>query len=339
MEAKIQSVRASAIEECSKLENLEQLQQLRVKYLGKKGEVTQLLRGMGSIPADQRPLVGQMVNRLKSELEQLYDQKETELEQQVLQKRMQMEALDITLPGRKPKIGSLHPLTLVLDEIKQIFIAMGYQVVEGPEIETDYYNFEALNIPKDHPARDMQDTFYITEEFLLRSQTSPVQIHVMEGQEPPVRIIAPGKVYRADSDLTHSPMFHQVEGLLVDQGVTFADLKGTLQAFAKALFGSETKTRFRPSYFPFTEPSAEVDVSCIICRGTGCRVCSNTGWLEILGSGMVDPRVLAKVGYDIDKVSGFAFGMGIERITMLKYGINDIRLFFTNDQRFLNQFK
>ncbi|HHX02425.1 MAG TPA: phenylalanine--tRNA ligase subunit alpha [Firmicutes bacterium] len=339
MEAKIQSVRASAIEECSKLENLEQLQQLRVKYLGKKGEVTQLLRGMGSIPADQRPLVGQMVNRLKSELEQLYDQKETELEQQVQQKRMQMEALDITLPGRKPKIGSLHPLTLVLDEIKQIFIAMGYQVVEGPEIETDYYNFEALNIPKDHPARDMQDTFYITEEFLLRSQTSPVQIHVMEGQEPPVRIIAPGKVYRADSDLTHSPMFHQVEGLLVDQGVTFADLKGTLQAFAKALFGSETKTRFRPSYFPFTEPSAEVDVSCIICRGTGCRVCSNTGWLEILGSGMVDPRVLAKVGYDIDKVSGFAFGMGIERITMLKYGINDIRLFFTNDQRFLNQFK
>ena len=267
MEAKIQSVRASAIEECSKLENLEQLQQLRVKYLGKKGEVTQLLRGMGSIPADQRPLVGQMVNRLKSELEQLYDQKETELEQQVQQKRMQMEALDITLPGRKPKIGSLHPLTLVLDEIKQIFIAMGYQVVEGPEIETDYYNFEALNIPKDHPARDMQDTFYITEEFLLRSQTSPVQIHVMEGQEPPVRIIAPGKVYRADSDLTHSPMFHQVEGLLVDQGVTFADLKGTLQAFAKALFGSETKTRFRPSYFPFTEPSAEVDVSCIICRG------------------------------------------------------------------------
>jgi len=339
MEANIQSVRAKAVEECSKVETLEQLQQLRVKYLGKKGEVTQLLRNMGSLPAEQRPVVGQMVNRLKSELEQLYDEKETELEKAVQQKRLQEETLDITLPGRKPRSGSLHPLTLVLNEIKQIFIAMGYQIVEGPEIETDYYNFEALNIPKDHPARDMQDTFYITEDFLLRSQTSPVQIHVMERQEPPVRIIAPGKVYRADSDLTHSPMFHQVEGLLVDRGITFADLKGTLETFAKAMFGPETKTRFRPSYFPFTEPSAEVDVSCIICRGKGCRVCSNTGWLEILGSGMVDPRVLAKVGYDVEEVSGFAFGMGIERIAMLKYGINDIRLFFTNDQRFLNQFK
>jgi len=339
MEANIQSVRAKAVEECSKVETLEQLQQLRVKYLGKKGEVTQLLRNMGSLPAEQRPVVGQMVNRLKSELEQLYDEKETELEKAVQQKRLQEETLDITLPGRKPRSGSLHPLTLVLNEIKQIFIAMGYQIVEGPEIETDYYNFEALNIPKDHPARDMQDTFYITEDFLLRSQTSPVQIHVMERQEPPVRIIAPGKVYRTDSDLTHSPMFHQVEGLLVDRGITFADLKGTLETFAKAMFGPETKTRFRPSYFPFTEPSAEVDVSCIICRGKGCRVCSNTGWLEILGSGMVDPRVLAKVGYDVEEVSGFAFGMGIERIAMLKYGINDIRLFFTNDQRFLNQFK
>ena len=216
---------------------------------------------------------------------------------------------------------------------------MGYQVVEGPEIETDYYNFEALNIPKDHPARDMQDTFYITENILLRSQTSPVQIRVMENQKPPVRIIAPGKVYRADSDVTHSPMFHQVEGLLIDEGITLADLKGTLQVFAEKMFGPGTKTRFRPSYFPFTEPSAEVDVSCIICKGRGCRVCSDTGWLEILGSGMVDPRVLAKVGYDSSKVSGFAFGMGIERIAMLKYGVNDIRLFFENDQRFLAQFK
>ncbi|HKM17626.1 MAG: phenylalanine--tRNA ligase subunit alpha [Firmicutes bacterium] len=339
MEARIQSVKSSAVEECSKIESLAQLQQLWVKYLGKKGEVTQLLRSMGSIPADQRPVVGQMVNQLKVELEQLYEQKEAELEKQIQQKRLQEEALDITLPGRKPKIGSLHPLTLVLNEIKQIFISMGYQAVEGPEIELDYYNFEALNIPKDHPARDMQDTFYITEDFLLRSHTSPVQIHVMERQDPPVRIIVPGKVYRADSDLTHSPMFHQVEGLLVDAGITFADLKGTLEAFAKAMFGPETRIRFRPSYFPFTEPSAEVDVSCIICRGTGCKVCSNTGWLEILGSGMVDPRVLEKVGYDTEKVSGLAFGMGIERVAMLKYGINDIRLFFTNDQRFLHQFK
>ncbi|MFY9435800.1 MAG: phenylalanine--tRNA ligase subunit alpha [Limnochordia bacterium] len=339
MEASIQAVRARAIEECSQVENQEELQQLRVKFLGKKGEVTQLLRGLGGIPAEQRPVVGQMVNNLKSELEQLYDEKQAQLERLIQQKRLQEETLDITLPGRMPRSGALHPLTLVLNEIKQIFIAMGYKVVEGPEIETDYYNFEALNIPKDHPARDMQDTFYITEDFLLRSQTSPVQIHVMERQEPPVRIIAPGKVYRADSDLTHSPMFHQVEGLLVDEGITFADLKGTLQAFAEAMFGPETRTRFRPSYFPFTEPSAEVDVSCIICRGRGCRVCSNTGWLEILGSGMVDPRVLAKVGYDVDKVSGFAFGMGIERIAMLKYGINDIRLFYINDHRFLNQFR
>ena len=339
MEARIQSVKSSAVEECSKSESLAQLQQLWVKYLGKKGEVTQLLRSMGSIPADQRPVVGQMVNQLKVELEQLYEQKEAELEKQIQQKRLQEDALDITLPGRKPKIGSLHPLTLVLNEIKQIFISMGYQAVEGPEIELDYYNFEALNIPKDHPARDMQDTFYITEDFLLRSHTSPVQIHVMERQDPPVRIIVPGKVYRADYDLTNSPMFHQVEGLLVDAGITFADLKGTLEAFAKAMFGPETRIRFRPSYFPFTEPSAEVDVSCIICRGTGCKVCSNTGWLEILGSGMVDPRVLEKVGYDTEKVSGLAFGMGIERVAMLKYGINDIRLFFTNDQRFLHQFK
>ena len=279
MEARIQSVKSSAVEECSKIESLAQLQQLWVKYLGKKGEVTQLLRSMGSIPADQRPVVGQMVNQLKVELEQLYEQKEAELEKQIQQKRLQEEALDITLPGRKPKIGSLHPLTLVLNEIKQIFISMGYQAVEGPEIELDYYNFEALNIPKDHPARDMQDTFYITEDFLLRSHTSPVQIHVMERQDPPVRIIVPGKVYRADSDLTHSPMFHQVEGLLVDAGITFADLKGTLEAFAKAMFGPETRIRFRPSYFPFTEPSAEVDVSCISAAAQGARYApTQAGW-------------------------------------------------------------
>lgn len=339
MDTRIQSVKSKAVQEFNQSESLEELQQLRVKYLGKKGEVTQLLRTMGQIPAEERPKVGQMVNQLKNELAVIYEEKYAELESKIQQSRLAAEAIDITLPGRKPKAGSLHPLTLVLNEIKQIFISMGYQVVEGPEIETDYYNFEALNIPKDHPARDMQDTFYISGDFLLRSQTSPVQIRVMEKQEPPVRIIAPGKVYRSDADVTHSPMFHQVEGLLIDEGITFADLKGTLQVFARAMFGPDTKTRFRPSYFPFTEPSAEVDVSCIMCGGEGCRVCSDTGWLEILGSGMVDPRVLEHVGYDPDKYTGFAFGMGIERIAMLKYGINDIRLFFNNDQRFLDQFK
>ncbi|HHT36935.1 MAG TPA: phenylalanine--tRNA ligase subunit alpha [Firmicutes bacterium] len=339
MDTQIQSLKAKAVEEFNQADTLEALQQLRVKYLGKKGEVTQLLRTMGQLPAEERPKMGQMVNQLKNELGSVLDQKQAELEAQIQQARLASEALDVTLPGRKPKAGSLHPLTLVLNEIKDIFISMGYKVVEGPEIETDYYNFEALNIPKDHPARDMQDTFYITGDFLLRSQTSPVQIRVMEKQDPPVRIIAPGKVYRSDADVTHSPMFHQVEGLLIDEGITFADLKGTLQTFAKTMFGPDTKTRFRPSYFPFTEPSAEVDVSCIMCHGEGCRVCSDTGWLEILGSGMVDPRVLEQVGYDPDKYTGFAFGMGIERIAMLKYGINDIRLFFNNDQRFLDQFK
>ncbi len=339
MEAQILSVKTEASQACATVETIEELEALRVKYLGKKGELTQILRGMGKLPAAERPKVGQMVNQAKNELEATYTQRRTELLKKEQEIQLAAETLDLTLPGRKPGQGGLHPLTLVLNEIKQVFVNMGYQVVEGPEIETDYYNFGALNIPKDHPARDMQDTFYITEDFLLRSQTSPVQIHIMENQAPPVRIIAPGKVYRSDSDVTHSPMFHQVEGLLIDEGVTFADLKGTLQVFAERLFGQGARTRFRPSYFPFTEPSAEVDVSCIICHGEGCRVCSHTGWLEILGSGMVDPRVLEQVGYDTSKVSGFAFGMGIERIAMLKYGVNDIRLFFNNDQRFLNQFK
>jgi len=248
------------------------------------------------------------------------------------------EELDISLPGRKRVRGTMHPVTRIINETKGIFLQMGYQIVEGPEVELDYYNFEALNVPADHPARDMQDTFFFTGELLLRSQTSPVQIRVMEKQDPPVRILAPGKVYRADYDVTHSPMFHQIEGLVVDKGITFAHLKGTLQLFAERMFGSETKIRLRPSYFPFTEPSAEVDVSCIICGGSGCRVCSDTGWLEILGCGMVDPRVLEKVGYDPDEVSGFAFGVGVERLAMLKYGINDIRLLFENDVRFLEQF-
>lgn len=338
MKTQIESLKERALAACNGASDVQALQEARVKFLGKKGELTALLRNMGNLPPEERPLVGKLVNEVRDQLEQAWKQKETDLAASKLQAQLEAETLDITLPGRKPRKGTYHPLTLVLNEIKSVFISMGYQVVEGPEIESDYYNFEALNIPKDHPARDMQDTFYLTEHLLLRSQTSPVQIRTMERQQPPIRIIAPGKVYRSDADVTHSPMFHQVEGLLVDKGITMADLKGTLQLFAEKLFGPDTKTRFRPSYFPFTEPSAEVDVSCIICKGQGCRVCSDTGWLEILGCGMVDPRVLAGVGYDPEEVSGFAFGMGIERIAMLKYGINDIRLFFENDLRFLKQF-
>ena len=293
---------------------------------------------MGSLPPDERPEVGKMVNELRGQLEGFLKERIVDLEARELQRRLKLEAIDITLPGRQPAFGRKHPLNQVLDEIKAIFIGMGFEVVEGPEVELDYYNFEALNLPPDHPTRDMQDTFFITDDILLRSQTSPVQIRVMEKQRPPVRIIAPGKVYRVDFDATHSPMFHQVEGLLVDERTTFGDLKGILRAFIEAIFGEGRGIRFRPSFFPFTEPSAEIDVECIMCNGRGCRVCSHTGWLEILGAGMVDPRVLQMVGYDVDQCQGFAFGMGVERIAMLKYGIDDIRLLFENDMRFLNQF-
>ena len=339
MKEQIKELRQEALAALTSAVDLVQLNERKVLYLGKKGKLTALLRGMGNIPAEERPKVGRVVNELRDELESLWTDRENELLRKEQEARLQKEKIDISLPGRQPALGAFHPLSLTIQEIKRIFIGMGYQVVEGPEIETDYYNFEALNIPKDHPARDMQDTFYITDNILLRSQTSPVQIRTMEKQKPPVRIIAPGKVYRSDSDVTHSPMFHQIEGLLIDKNITFADLKGTLQLFAQRIFGKNTKTRFRASYFPFTEPSAEVDVSCIMCQGTGCRVCSDTGWLEILGSGMVDPRVLEMVGYDPEEYSGFAFGMGVERIAMLRYGINDIRLFFDNDVRFLQQFK
>lgn len=339
MHKKVEEIKEKALAACAKADTLQDLTHARVRFLGKKGELTALLRSMGQLPAEERPKFGRLVNEVRDRLEERWQQKETELFEAEEQRRLLEERIDITLPGRQVARGSFHPLTQVINQAKEIFMGMGYQVVEGPEIEKDYYNFEALNIPPDHPARDMQDTFFITEELLLRSQTSPVQIHVMEKQQPPIRIIAPGKVYRADSaDVTHSPMFHQIEGLVVDEGITFADLKGTLQLFAERMFGPETKTRFRPSYFPFTEPSAEVDVSCIMCRGKGCRVCQDTGWLEVLGSGLVDPRVLKKVGYDPEKVSGFAFGMGVERIAMLKYGIHDIRLLFENDIRFLSQF-
>lgn len=320
--------------------DLENLRQIRIRFLGKKGEITQVLRGMGKLDPAERPEVGQKANKLRDVIEELLRSREEELEEINKQRRMEAEKIDVTLPGRPVIFGRKHPLTLVLEEIEDIFTSMGFKVAEGPEIETDYYNFEALNIPEDHPARDMQDSFYITSDILLRTHTSPVQIRVMEKMVPelPVRIIAPGKVYRRDDDATHSPMFHQVEGLVVDKSTSFADLKGTLLLFARQMFGSQQRIRLRPSFFPFTEPSAEVDISCIICDGAGCRVCGETGWLEILGAGMVHPRVLEMSGYDPEEVSGYAFGMGVERIAMLKYGIDDLRLFFTNDLRLLEQF-
>ncbi len=334
-----------ALEEESKrrieaVSSLDELQEVRVKYLGKKGALTNLLRSLGTVVPEERPKIGQEANNLRVKIEQIIGLKEKFLKDRLKEDLWEKERIDVTLPGRPFSIGQKHPLTMVMDEIKEIFIGLGFQVAYGPDIETDYYNFEALNIPSDHPARDMQDSFYITEQYLLRTHTSPVQVRVMEKLSPqlPVRIIAPGKVYRRDDDATHSPMFHQVEGLAVDKEISFANLKSTLLLFAREMFGPEQKIRLRPSFFPFTEPSAEVDISCVICGGSGCRVCSDTGWLEILGSGMVHPRVLEVSGYNPKEVTGFAFGMGVERIAMLKYGINDLRLFFSNDLRFLKQF-
>ncbi|NLL47263.1 MAG: phenylalanine--tRNA ligase subunit alpha [Firmicutes bacterium] len=338
MHNKVYEIRNNALKACQDARTVQELNDARVKFLGKKGELTLILRSTGQLPPEERPLFGKLVNEVRDELELSWAQREQDLFDAEEKERLLAEGLDITLPGRTITRGTVHPITQIIDETKTIFMNMGYEIVEGPEIEWDYYNFEALNIPADHPARDMQDTFFITEKLLLRSQTSPVQIHAMEKKQPPIRILAPGKVYRADSDITHSPMFHQIEGLVVDRGITFADLKGTLQLFAERMFGPQTKIRLRPSYFPFTEPSAEVDVSCIICKGEGCRVCKDTGWLEILGSGMVHPNVLRQVGYDPKEVTGFAFGVGVERMAMLKYGIHDIRLLFENDVRFLQQF-
>lgn len=340
MKATLEAIRQQGQEELKNAASLVMLNELRVKYLGKKGLLTQVLRGMGTLPVEERPLIGQLANEIRDELEEMIKYSSEKLAEEDLHQRLSSEAIDVTLPGTPQDIGHKHPLTLVLEQIKTIFSGMGFSVAEGPEIELDYYNFEALNLPKDHPARDMQDSFYITDEMLLRTHTSPVQVRVMQEMAPavPVKIISPGKVYRRDDDATHSPMFHQVEGFLVDKKVTFADLKGTLLAFAKQMFGEERKIRLRPSYFPFTEPSAEVDISCMICNGDGCRVCKNTGWLEILGSGMVHPRVLEMSGYNSELVSGFAFGMGVERIAMLKYGIDDLRLLYDNDLRFIKQF-
>ena len=314
----------------------DELRQLRTDFLGKKGLVTQVMKDMRELSSEQKREVGRHVNELKNWIENEIKEKTEKLKGSSTEGADR--TLDITLPGRKETRGSLHPITHVMDELIAIFMSLGFQVAEGPEVESDYYNFEALNIPKDHPARDMQDTFYIGGEKVLRTHTSPVQIHVMEKQQPPLRIIAPGKVYRCDSDISHTPMFHQIEGLMVDENVTFSDLKGVMNIFVHQIFGEKTKVRFRPSFFPFTCPSAEVDIQCVMCSGKGCRVCSQTGWLEILGAGMVDPAVFGAVDYDPEKWTGFAFGMGIERIAMLKYGINDIRLFFENDLRFLQQF-
>lgn len=322
----------------SKASDEQGLLSVKVRYLGKKGEVTAALKEMGSLSPSERPAFGQLVNEVKDSLEYALAERMSFLKKKATEEALKSEKVDVTLPGRRVQAGRKHPLTQVMDEVVGIFTRMGFSVADGPEIESDFYNFEALNIPKDHPARDMQDTFYVSNDRLLRTHTSPVQIRTMERQAPPVRIIAPGAVYRCDSDVTHSPMFHQVEGLMVDKGISFGDLKGVLKTFAGEMFGENVSLRFRPSFFPFTEPSAEVDIQCVICKGEGCRVCSGTGWLEVMGCGMVDPAVFSFVNYDPGIYTGFAFGMGIERMAMLKYKINDIRLFFENDVRFLNQF-
>ncbi len=340
MYEQMQKIQREAEELIQAAADLASLNEIRVRFLGKKGELTQVLRGMGKLSAEERPLVGKQVNEVRDHLEAQLQEKTAQLKLAEKMHNLKQETLDVTLPGRRIHLGRKHPLTQVMDEIKEIFLGMGFEIMEGPEVELDYYNFEALNIPKEHPARDMQDSFYITPEVLLRTHTSPVQARIYEARVPevPVRVIAPGKVYRRDDDATHSPMFQQVEGFVIDQRVSLADLKGTLLAFVRQMFGQDREIRLRPSFFPFTEPSAEVDVSCVMCNGAGCRVCSHTGWLEILGAGMVHPKVLEISGYDSEKVSGFAFGMGVERITMLKYGIDDLRLFFDNDLRFLSQF-
>ena len=340
MEQELQRIKEEALSAIKSASDEQALQDVRVKYLGKKGEVTALLKGLGKLSPEERPKMGALVNAVRQALEEEIDALKTSMEVAAMNARLEEEKIDITLPGRASKTGHIHPLTTVHEMIEDFFMKMGYTVEEGPEIEQDHFNFECLNLPKDHPARDMQDSFYITENFLLRTHTSPVQARTMQRHEPnsPIRMIAPGKVYRWDYDATHSPVFHQVEGLIIDEHITFADLKGTIETFLRHMFGDETKVRFRTSFFPFTEPSAEVDISCVMCGGEGCRVCSHTGWLEILGCGMVHPRVLELNGYDPNKVKGFAFGMGVERIAMLLYGIGDLRLFFEDDIRFLEQF-
>ena len=339
MKEQLEAIAKKAFEELAQSQDLKALDAVRVKYLGKKGELTAILKQMGKLSAEERPVIGQLANQVRGDIEEKLEQTKSELENKMLDLRLATETLDVTLPGNKNVIGKRHPLTVVLDELKEIVIGMGFEIAQGPEVELDYYNFEALNIPKDHPARDTQDTFYINDNVVLRTQTSPIQIRVMENQKPPIRILAPGRVYRADEvDATHSPLFHQVEGLVVDKNITMADLKGTLEVFVKKLYGEDTVVRFRPHHFPFTEPSAELDVQCFHCHGEGCSLCKGEGWIEILGCGMVHPKVLTNCGIDPEEYSGFAFGMGLERMVMMRYNIDDLRLFYDNDIRFLNQF-
>ena len=335
MEIDLDQIHQQGLQELNAAASANDLQDIHVRYLGRKGILTQFLRNISSLPAEQRPAAGKKANQIKGILEKAIAEATENLESQDNAKDAR---IDVSLPGRAIACGALHPITQINERICDIFSKIGFDIAEGPEVESDYYNFEALNFPKDHPARDMQDTFFISDDIVLRTHTSPNQIRIMEKQSPPVRIIVPGKVYRCDSDLTHTPMFHQVEGLLVDENISFGDLKGILTTFVHQMFDERTSLRFRPSFFPFTEPSAEVDILCVMCRGKGCRVCSHTGWLEILGSGMVHPALYENVGYDSDRYTGFAFGMGVERIAMLKYGIDDIRKFFENDMRFLAQF-
>jgi phenylalanyl-tRNA synthetase alpha chain len=335
MDNSIDQIYQEALQELKAATESQAVEAIRVRYLGRKGAITQFLRNISQLPAEQRPSAGKRANECKNLLEKACKETTRKLE---TAGEVASAGIDVSLPGRPAPSGSLHPVTQINQRICDIFTQMGFDIAEGPEVELDYYNFEALNFPKDHPARDMQDTFFVSDDIVLRTHTSPLQIRTMEKQQPPVRIIMPGKVYRCDSDLTHTPMFHQVEGLLVDENVSFGDLKGTLTAFVHQMFDEQTSLRFRPGFFPFTEPSAEVDILCVMCRGKGCRVCSRTGWLEILGSGMVHPALYENVGYDADRYTGFAFGMGVDRIAMLKYGIDDIRKFFENDVRFLSQF-
>lgn len=339
MKEQLLKIQEEAEKALAQAESASALEEARVRFLGKKGELTAVLRGMGKLSPEERPVIGQVANEVRSRIEEMIETKKTAVQAEERSAKLREETLDVTIAGRKPKLGKCHPLTSVLDEVKDIFLGMGFSIAEGPEVELDYYNFEALNIPKDHPARDTQDSFYISESVVLRSQTSPVQVRVMEQQKPPIRIIAPGRVYRSDAvDATHSPVFHQIEGLVVDKGITMADLKGTLERFLKTLYGPEAKIRLRPHHFPFTEPSAEVDVSCFVCGGKGCRVCKGEGFIEILGAGMVHPKVLERCGIDPQVYSGFAFGLGLERIVMRRMNIDDLRLFYDNDLRFLKQF-
>ena len=339
MKDKLNKIVSEALSQIDGSEHLEKLNEIKVAYLGKKGELTQVLKAMKDVAAEDRPKVGQMVNEARTSIEERIENKKKDFEKKVLEEKIKKETIDVTLPGKAPVIGHKHPNQIALEDVEDIFVGMGYQVVEGPEVEYDYYNFEALNIPANHPAKDEQDTFYITSDIVLRTQTSSVQVHEMEKGELPIRMIAPGRVFRSDEvDATHSPSFNQIEGLVIDKNVTFADLKGTLAEFAKKMFGEDTKVRFRPHHFPFTEPSAEMDVSCFKCGGKGCRFCKGEGWIEILGCGMVHPRVLEMRDIDPDKYQGFAFGMGLERIALLKYEIDDMRLLYENDIRFLEQF-